>query len=101
MQANAENNMLLEFTATVNYDSREIVDKYQDKIIYKYDLAQFRRDKYSKEINLFRSHYDEKERIIQALILNMYRQELAADNNINLKPVILFKAQRTVQAIGR
>ena len=97
LKANAENNMLLEFTATVDYNSREIVDKYQDKIIYKYDLAQFRRDKYSKEINLFRSHCDKKERIIQALILNMYRQELAADNNINLKPVILFKAQKTVR----
>lgn len=96
LKANSTNNMLFEFTATIDYDDREIVDKYKNKIICKYGLAQFRRDKYSKEINLIRSHYDEKERIIQSLILNMYRQELAADNNINLKPVILFKAQKTV-----
>jgi type III restriction enzyme len=90
-------NLLLEFTATLDYDSREITEKYQDKVIQKYDLAQFRIDKYSKEINLIRSMYDEKERIIQALILNLYRQELATSKDINLKPVILFKAKKTIK----
>lgn len=70
-------NILLEFTATLDYESREIAEKYQDKVIQKYDLADFRKGKYSKEINLVRSLYDEQERIIQALILNLYRQELA------------------------
>ncbi|MGC6524890.1 MAG: DEAD/DEAH box helicase family protein [Flavobacteriaceae bacterium] len=90
-------NILLEFTATLDYDSQEIVAKYQSKVIQKYDLAQFRIDKYSKEINLIRSLYDEQERIIQALILNLYRQELATSYNINLKPVILFKAKKTIK----
>jgi type III restriction enzyme len=90
-------NLLLEFTATLDYESHEITEKYKDKVIYKYDLAQFRIDKYSKEINLIRSLYDEKERIIQALILNLYRQELATQHNINLKPVILFKAKSTIK----
>lgn len=90
-------NILLEFTATLDYESREISDKYQDKVIQKYDLADFRKDKYSKEINLVRSLYDEQERIIQALILNLYRQELATSKGINLKPVILFKAKKTIK----
>ena len=90
------NNILLEFTATLDYESSEIAEKYQDKVIHKYDLAQFRLDKYSKEINLVRSHYGERERISQALILNLYRQELATFNNTNLKPVVLFKAKRTI-----
>ncbi|MCL8537399.1 DEAD/DEAH box helicase family protein [Chryseobacterium gallinarum] len=90
-------NILLEFTATLDYESREITGKYKDKVIYKYDLAQFRNDKFSKEINLVRSLYDEKERIIQALILNLYRQELATIHHINLKPVILFKAKKTIR----
>lgn len=90
-------NILLEFTATLDYESQKIVEKYQDKVIYKYDLAQFRIDKYSKEINLVRTQYNEKERVIQALILNLYRQELATSHNINLKPVILFKAKRTIK----
>ncbi|MBO9693391.1 DEAD/DEAH box helicase family protein [Chryseobacterium sp.] len=90
-------NILLEFTATLDYESREIAEKYKDKVIYKYDLAQFRTDKFSKEINLVRSMYDEEERIIQALILNLYRQELAIMHHINLKPVILFKAKKTIK----
>jgi type III restriction enzyme len=89
-------NILIEFTATIDTETAELVKHYQDKVIFKYDLAQFRKDKYSKEINLIRSMYDEEERIIQALILNMYRQELATSNNINLKPVILFKAKKTI-----
>lgn len=90
-------NILLEFTATIDTETAELVKHYQDKVIFKYDLAEFRKDKYSKEINLIRSLYDEQERIIQALILNLYRQELATSNNINLKPVILFKAKKTIK----
>lgn len=94
-------NILLEFTATLDYESREIMNKYKDKVLYKYDLAQFRKDKFSKEINLVRSMYNEKERIIQALILNLYRQELAAKHGINIKPVILFKAKKTIKESER
>lgn len=90
-------NILLEFTATLDYDNEEVTEKYKNKVIQKYDLAQFRIDKYSKEINLIRSLYDEKERIIQALILNLYRGELATSKGINLKPVILFKAKSTIK----
>jgi len=90
-------NVLLEFTATIDTETLELLKHYQDKVIFKYALAQFRIDKYSKEINLIRSLYDEQNRIIQALILNLYRQELATANNINLKPVILFKAKTTIK----
>jgi len=90
-------NILLEFTATIDTDTAATVKHYQDKVIFKYDLAEFRQDKYSKEIKLVRSLYDEQDRIIQALILNLYRQELATLNNINLKPVILFKAKKTIK----
>lgn len=90
-------NILLEFTATIDTETAALVSHYQDKVIFKYDLAEFRKDKYSKEINLIRSLYDEQDRIIQALILNLYRQELATSNNINLKPVILFKAKKTIE----
>lgn len=90
-------NVLLEFTATLDYESQAIAEKYKDKVLYRYDLAEFRTDKYSKEINLVRSVYEEQERIAQALILNLYRQELATAHNINLKPVILFKAKSTIK----
>src|SRR5690606_19732398 len=88
-------NILLEFTATIDTDTAELVKHYQDKVIFKYDLAQFRIDKYSKEINLIRSLYDERDRIIQALISNLYRQESPTSNNITLDPRLLFTAERT------
>lgn len=91
------NNILLEFTATLDYDSQKITEKYKDKVIFKYDLKEFRKDKYSKEINLIRSEFNQNERILQAIVLNLYRQELATSNNINLKPVILFKAKKTIK----
>ncbi len=90
-------NILLEFTATIDTETAALLNHYQDKVIFKYNLAQFRIDKYSKEINLIRSGFDQQERIVQALILNLYRQELATANNINLKPVILFKAKKTIK----
>jgi type III restriction enzyme len=90
-------NILLEFTATIDTETPVLLNYYQDKVIFKYDLAKFRIEKYSKEINLIRSGFEQKERIIQALILNLYRQELATANNINLKPVILFKAKKTIK----
>ena len=70
-------NVLLEFTATTDYAEKKVVDKYRKKVLFRYDLAEFRKDGYSKEINLLRSLFDEKYRVIQALILNLYRQELA------------------------
>ena len=90
-------NLLLEFTATLDYTHNDIVDKYRNKVLYKYDLRQYRNDRYSKDVYIVRSKFNEKDRIIQALILNQYKQEVAAKHNINLKPVILFKAQRTIE----
>ena len=90
-------NLLLEFTATLDYTHRSLADKYRNKVLYKYDLRQFRNDGYSKDVYIVQADFEEKDRIIQALILNQYKQEVAAEYQINLKPVILFKAQRTIE----
>lgn len=91
-----EDNLLLEFTATLDYANKNIVAKYQNKVIYRYDLQQFRNDGYSKDVYIVQADFEEKERIIQALILSQYKMEVAAKHRINLKPIILFKAQRTI-----
>jgi len=91
-----EDNLLLEFTATLDYTHKNIVEKYRNKVIYRYDLRQFRNDGYSKDVYIVQADFAERERIIQALILSQYKQEVAAKHRINLKPVILFKAQRTI-----
>ena len=69
---------------------------YRNKIIYHYDLRRFRDEGFSKDIYLAKSDFPENDRIIQALIPNQYKQEVAAKNLINLKPVILFKAKRYI-----
>ena len=90
-------NLLLEFTATLDYTHSSLADKYRNKVLYKYDLRQFRNDGYSKDVYIVQADFEEKDRIVQALILNQYKQEVAAKYQINLKPVILFKAQRTIE----
>ena len=90
-------NLLLEFTATLDYTHSSLVDKYRNKVLYRYDLRQFRNDGYSKDVFIVQADFEERDRIIQALVLNQYKQEVAAKYKINLKPVILFKAQRTIE----
>jgi len=91
-----EDNLLLEFTATLDYTNKNIVDKYKNKVLYRYDLRQFRNDGFSKDVYIVQADFEEKDRIVQALILSQYKQEVAAKHRINLKPVILFKAQKTI-----
>ncbi len=94
-------NVLLEFTATVEIDNQNIREKYKDKILYKYDLEEFRNNGYSKEIQLLESDFNKKERILQAIILNEYRRQVAIKSKLkdltNFKPVILFKSKKTIE----
>ena len=91
-----KDNLLLEFTATHDYATPAMVDKYRNKVIIRYDLLQFRNDLFSKDVMIIQSDFEQRERILQALILSQYKQEVAAKHRINLKPVILLKAQRTI-----
>ena len=91
-----EKNILLEFTATHDYETPAMVEKYRNKVLYRYDLLQFRNDLFSKDVVIVQSDFDLDERVLQALILSQYKQEVAAKYHIDLKPVILFKAQRTI-----
>ena len=52
-----DGNLLLEFTATFDDKTPAIVQKYRNKVIYRYDLVQFRNDKYSKDIEIVRSDF--------------------------------------------
>ena len=94
--AQNENNLLLEFTATHDYATPAMVEKYRNKVIIRYELLQYRNDRFSKDIVIIQSDFDLRDRILQALVINQYKQAVAAKHRINLKPVILFKAQRTI-----
>ncbi len=93
--ANADN-LLLEFTATHDYETPAMVDKYRTKVINRYALKDFRNDRFSKDVVIVQSDFELPQRILQALIISEYKQAVAAKHGIHLKPVILFKAQRTI-----
>ena len=87
------NNALLEFTATVP-DNQEVKKKYYPKTIIKFDLRDFLKAGYTKEINLVSSSFDKKKRILQALLFNWYRHKIAMKYQIpNFKSVILFRSK--------
>lgn len=85
-------NALLEFTATIDKD-KNVAQKYIDKIIFKFDISDFLKAGYTKEINLVSSSFDKKQRVLQALLFNWYRSYIANKNGISLKPVILFRSK--------
>ena len=91
---NSENkNVLLEFTATVP-ETEEVQKKYEDKIIIKFGLKEFVNAGCTKHIRLVRSNLNKKQRILQALVLNWYRFQIALKHDIpNFKPVILFRSK--------
>ncbi len=86
-------NVMLEYTATVDLENPAVYEKYQDKIIYEYSLKQFRQDGYSKEVKVLQADFDNIDRMLQAMILSQYRRKTAEKNKIHLKPVILFKSK--------
>ncbi len=86
-------NVMLEYTATIELAHKAVSEKYADKIIYQYSLKEFREDGYSKEVNLLQSDIPLMDRAIQAVILSQYRRKVAESHKLNLKPVILFKSR--------
>ena len=91
-KANREN-LLLEFTATIDLNDENIVSKYQDKIIFDYPLKAFRLDGYSKEIKVLQSDIKPFERALQAVVINQLRRKVFETNGLLIKPVILFKSK--------
>ena len=93
-----DQNLLLEFSATFEENNQAIVEKYKNKILYQYDLVKFRNDKFSKDISIVQSDYKGTDRMLQAIILHYYKQTVATNNGIPLKPVILFKSKKICES---
>ncbi len=91
---NTENkNVLLEFTATIPKNA-DVIEKYRTKTIYKFELVDFLKAGYTKEINLVSTSLNKKEKILLAMLFNWYRHQIALKNNIaNFKPVVLFRSK--------
>ncbi|MCZ6802417.1 MAG: DEAD/DEAH box helicase family protein [Proteobacteria bacterium] len=91
---NANNqNILLEFTATIDLSNEQIVKKYRDKIIFDYPLKAFRLDGYSKEVKVLQSDIQPFDRALQAILLSQFRRKIFEKHGWLIKPVILFKSK--------
>lgn len=90
-----EDNLLLEFTATIDLDDPNIYEKYKNKIIYRYTLDRFIADGYSKNIRRIQTSNSDLDNMLNTVLLSQYRKLFAREkHNVEIKPVILFKSQR-------
>lgn len=91
-------NILLEYTATIDESNPDIALKYADKILFKYPLKQFRIDGYSKEVKVLQSDVKPIERALQAVILSQHRRKIFEKYKNRVKPVILFKSKTIAES---
>lgn len=86
-------NLQLEFTATIDLHNPEIYQKYQNKIIAQYDLSKFINDGYSKKVFRLQANNSDNAKMLNAVLLSQYRKHIARNMEIpDFKPVILFKS---------
>ena len=86
-------NVLLEFTATVDFNEPALATKYKPKLIFDYPLKEFRKDGYSKEVKVLQADLPQFQRTLQAVVLSQYRRKVFEKNGLTIKPVLLFKSK--------
>ncbi len=86
-------NVLLDFSATIDFDNHNLAEKYRNKLLFDYSLRRFRQDGYSKNICLQQSTLPPMQRALLATLLNQYKRKLFAGIGLECKPVILFKSR--------
>lgn len=97
IQRLAKKSSIFEFTATIDLENKDIAKKYEKSLIYKYDLKEFRLDKYSKDVLFHLVDSDIETRMFQAIIISQFRKKIALKHGINLKPLVMFKSQKTAE----
>lgn len=90
-----EDNRLLEFTATIDLENKNVYEKYKDKVLYRYALDRFIQDKYSKNVKRIQSSNTDVDNMMNVILLSEYRRRYALETyGVYMKPVIMFKSQR-------
>lgn len=89
-----KDNIMLEFTATCDLKDNNVLDKYQDKIVFNYPLISFRESGYTKDFQNFATDTDLWTRTLISLVMSEYRKFLFSDLKLNIKPVIMLKSQK-------
>lgn len=89
-------NLLLEFTATVDFDKDTIYNKYRDKVVYRYPLSQFMRDGYSKQVKRIETSASDDDKMLNVVLLSQFRKYRAKMENVSstFKPIVMFKSAK-------
>ena len=99
-----EENILLEFTATVDLANEAIHSKYKDKLVNRYDFLKFNKDGYSKDVKFLYNqevHTEDQKRllIVNAVALSEYRRLLAdREMGVSISPIVLIKSVKIAQS---
>ena len=88
-----EANVLLEFTATEDFQDPSIAEKYVNKVIFDYPLKKFREDGYSKDISVVQSDLSPIDRAIQCVLMSQYKRKLFSSIHQDIKPVMMLKSK--------
>ncbi|OOC58731.1 DEAD/DEAH box helicase family protein [Paenibacillus ihbetae] len=91
-----QKNILLEFTATVDFDKEVIYNKYRDKVVYRYPLNKFMFDGYSKQVKRIETSASDEDKMLNVVLLSQYRKYRAYAEGVkgSFKPVIMFKSPK-------
>lgn len=93
-----KDNVLLEFTATCDIQDVNVKSKYIDKIVYNFDLKEFRKAGYTKEFMNMRSNTTKWDKTLQALVVSEYRKLLFEKHNVSIKPIVLLKSKTITES---
>ena len=91
-------NIMMEFTATLELNHPNIASKYANKLLYDYSLAKFREDGYSKEVQTNQVDYQPIQRAIVAILISQFKKKIFASKGILAKPVVMFKSKTTIES---
>ncbi|EHS59313.1 DEAD/DEAH box helicase family protein [Paenibacillus sp. Aloe-11] len=91
-----QKNLLLEFTATVDFEKEEIYNKYRDKVVYRYPLNKFMFDGYSKQVKRIETSASDEDKMLNVVLLSQFRKYRAYAEGVtgSFKPVIMFKSPK-------
>lgn len=91
-----QKNLLLEFTATVDFDKEVIYNKYRDKVVYRYPLNKFMYDGYSKQVKRIETSASDKDKMLNVILLSQFRKYHAYAEGVTgtFKPMIMFKSPK-------
>lgn len=96
-EANSEN-IMLEFTATLELSHPAVAAKYNHKLISDYPLAAYRADGYSKEVKTNQVDFEPIERALVSIIISQYKKKIFSDNGLLIKPVVMMKSKTTSES---